>query len=172
MVGADLTGATLGASVNLRRAVFCDTTMPDGSIGDSGSGRGTACCPTCRPATCGSLGLECGAWPDGCGCALECGRCQDGDAPACDAGTCARCDALCTCGDCLTRATGDTERIAADFGECGDLCASNADCTNPELPACVVALTDRVTNQTTTVADLCGPPVTVGICSTLEACGP
>ncbi len=171
-VGADLTGARLGASVNLHRTIFCNTTMPDGSINVSDCDRGTACCPTCLPATCETLGLECGAWPDGCGGGLECGRCPLGDTPACDAGTCVRCEALCTCGECLTFATGDTECIVADFGECGDPCASNADCTNPDLPACVVSLTDRVTNETTTVADLCGPPVTVGICSALEACGP
>jgi hypothetical protein len=171
-VGADLTGATLGASVNLRRAVFCDTIMPDGSTDDSGCDRGTTCCPTCRPATCESLGLECGAWPDGCGGALECGVCPPGATPACDDGMCVSCDALCSCGDCLTFATGDTECIIADFGECTEPCASNADCTNPNLPACVVSITDRVTNETTTVADLCGPPVTVGICSAPDACGP
>src|SRR5919106_359927 len=33
---ADLTGARLGASVNLRGAVFCNTTMPDGTIDNSG----------------------------------------------------------------------------------------------------------------------------------------
>ena len=170
-VGADLTGATLGASVNLRRAIFCNTIMPNGSINVSDCDRGTECCPTCLPATCASLGVECGSWPDGCGGGIECGRCPFGDTPACDAGTCVRCDALCDCGSCLTFATGDAECIVADVGECGDPCESNADCTDPDLPACVVAVTDRVTNSTTTVASLCGPPVTVGICSTLEACG-
>jgi hypothetical protein len=172
LVGADFTGATLGASVNLSRAIFCDTIMPNGSINNSGCNRGTECCSTCRPATCESLGLECGAWPDGCGGSLACGVCPDGDTPACDAGTCVRCDALCTCGDCLTFASGDTECVVADFGECEDPCKSNADCTNPALPACVVSITERITNETTTLTDLCGPPITVGACTALEACGP
>ncbi len=41
---ANLTGAKLGASVNLRGAIFCNTTMPDGSIDDSGCEGSTPCC--------------------------------------------------------------------------------------------------------------------------------
>jgi hypothetical protein len=170
LVGADLTDARLGASVNLHNAVFCNTTMPDGTVDNSGCNRGTACCPICHPATCESLGLECGAWPDGCGGEIQCGQCPLGDTPVCDAGTCVRCDALCDCGACMTFATGDSTCDAGSFGECGDPCASNADCTNPELPACVVSLTERITNATTTIAFLCGPPVTVGACAALAPC--
>lgn len=43
-VGADLTGARLGPSVNLHHAVFCNTTMPDGSLDNSGCEGETACC--------------------------------------------------------------------------------------------------------------------------------
>jgi hypothetical protein len=170
-VGADLRGARLGASVNLGGAIFCDTTMPDGSVDDSGCGQGTSCCPTCRPATCQSLGVQCGSWPDGCGGALQCGRCPLGATPACaEDGTCARCDAVCECGACVTFADGDTLCDAGEFGECGDPCESNADCTNPNLPACVVSITEPVTNETTTIASLCGPPVTVGACAALAPC--
>ena len=41
---------------------------------------------SCAPATCESLGLECGAPNDGCSGNLSCGGCGDGD--ACAAGTC------------------------------------------------------------------------------------
>jgi hypothetical protein len=43
-VSADLTGAKLGSSVNLDKAVFCNTTMPDGTINDSGCEGETPCC--------------------------------------------------------------------------------------------------------------------------------
>jgi uncharacterized protein YjbI with pentapeptide repeats len=45
-VGADLTGARLGGSVNLGGAIFCQTTMPDGTRDNSGCERETACCRT------------------------------------------------------------------------------------------------------------------------------
>jgi len=43
-VGADLTGAKLGSSVNLHKAVFCNTVMPDGTRDDSGCEGETPCC--------------------------------------------------------------------------------------------------------------------------------
>lgn len=45
LVGASLEGAKLGASVDLGGAIFCNTTMPDGTSNDSGCGQTTACCP-------------------------------------------------------------------------------------------------------------------------------
>jgi len=54
-VGADLLGAKLGASVNRRQAIFCNTRMPDGSFDASGCDKTTACCPPlerdCPPTT-------------------------------------------------------------------------------------------------------------------------
>jgi hypothetical protein len=41
---ADLTGAKLGASVNRHGAIFCNTTMPDGTIDNSGCEGETPCC--------------------------------------------------------------------------------------------------------------------------------
>jgi predicted DNA-binding protein YlxM (UPF0122 family) len=34
--------------------------------------------PSCTPATCQSLGKQCGTWPDGCGGTINCGSCQSG----------------------------------------------------------------------------------------------
>jgi hypothetical protein len=34
--------------------------------------------PSCTPATCQSLGKQCGTWPDGCGGTLNCGTCPSG----------------------------------------------------------------------------------------------
>jgi hypothetical protein len=59
-VKANLRDAKLGASVNLDKAIFCRTLMPDGSLNDRDCAKGTACCPT--PTVC--EGEACG--PDDC----------------------------------------------------------------------------------------------------------
>jgi hypothetical protein len=53
LVGADLFGANTDGA-DFRGAILCGTTMPDGSIDDSGCDNGTDCCPTtpCTPGTC------------------------------------------------------------------------------------------------------------------------
>jgi hypothetical protein len=81
-VDASLLGATLGSSVNLGKAIFCNTVMPDGSINNSGCDRGTACCPTtcqgdsCPPGGCNLLDELCGALAGPC-CAGQ-GTCTGG----------------------------------------------------------------------------------------------
>jgi len=62
-VNATLLDAKLGNSVNLDKAIFCHTIMPDGSIDDSGCDKATACCPTAPPPqgdTCRGLFNLCG----------------------------------------------------------------------------------------------------------------
>jgi hypothetical protein len=55
---AVLTGAKLGASVNLRGAIFCNTTMPDGTIDNSGCEGETPCCHL-RVQNCPDARIEC-----------------------------------------------------------------------------------------------------------------
>ncbi len=64
LVDANLSGAIVTNSTNLYNAIFCNTTMPDGSVNDSGCASGTACCPT---QSCVS-NADCG----------PCGRCSSG----------------------------------------------------------------------------------------------
>jgi hypothetical protein len=47
LIDANLTGAIIGNTTNLYNAIFCNTTMPDGSVNNSGCDSGTACCPAC-----------------------------------------------------------------------------------------------------------------------------
>lgn len=49
LVNADFTGATFAKNTNLANAIFCNTTMPNGDIDNSGCGEGTACCTMCVP---------------------------------------------------------------------------------------------------------------------------
>jgi hypothetical protein len=88
--GAVLVEARLGASVNLDKAVFCNTVMPDGSVDDSGCGKTTACCPPVerdcangRPACYTDRGGTCGDFL---------GYATDGDIGYCGNGFC--------CGPC------------------------------------------------------------------------
>lgn len=96
LVDADFTDATFANSTNLYGAIFCNTTMPDGSINDSGCASGTACCPAgCAPQC---TGKACGA-NDGCG-----SPCQSGSCP-----TCKTCDSTGAC--------------VSDPGQEGDTCS-------------------------------------------------
>ena len=56
--GADLTGARLGSSVNLSGAIFCNTTMPDGTIDNRGCEGETPCCHL-RLQDCPNAKIEC-----------------------------------------------------------------------------------------------------------------
>ncbi|MGH2618265.1 MAG: pentapeptide repeat-containing protein, partial [Thermomicrobiales bacterium] len=49
LVGANLLDAVIDNSTNLKDAIFCRTLMPDGTVNDSGCGKGTRCCPTPDP---------------------------------------------------------------------------------------------------------------------------
>ena len=75
-------------------------TSPGGPGGQSNpGGQGTsqgdpdgAADPNCRSQTCPQLGMECGAWGDGCGGTLSCGSCPGGK--VCDVGHCAAAGAV------------------------------------------------------------------------------
>jgi hypothetical protein len=90
LVDADLTGATFDVPANRFRAIFCRTTMPDGSINNDGCDNGTECCPTCA----GSDGAVCPPNP------------QTGEAGFCCAGGFCSCGGVCCAGpDCFVLTT-------------------------------------------------------------------
>jgi hypothetical protein len=66
-------------------------------------------CETCVPATCASLGLECGSASDGCGKYVSCGSCTTNTRPFCLSDKCygsSVCDARMTfLGSCLRKIT-------------------------------------------------------------------
>jgi len=187
LVDADFTDATLANNTNLYNAIFCRTTMPDGSVNNSGCTSGTPCCPTCdtahlcasgccnmaagtcgacpggstcgggnpgipgicgcTPATCQSLGKQCGSWPDGCGQTLTCGPCTSGQVcleqgTCCTPETCASLGKTCgrwpdSCGG-LTPPCGGCHRESptpsCDNGTCAacsSICPDYFDCINP-----------------------------------------
>jgi hypothetical protein len=58
LVSASLQAAKLGSSVNLDKAIFCNTLMPDGTFNDRDCDKDTACCPT-PPPICEECGDAC-----------------------------------------------------------------------------------------------------------------
>ncbi|MCS6798080.1 MAG: hypothetical protein NZ898_06075 [Myxococcota bacterium] len=72
---ADITGPEMDAS--------------DGNVPTPDAAEASAPDAGCVPATCASLGVECGRWDDGCGASAECGTCDAG--AACDSGGRCRC---------------------------------------------------------------------------------
>jgi hypothetical protein len=134
LVDANLTGATIIGSTNLGGAIFCRTTMPNGSENNSGCGKGTACCPTCLASDecpgdqvcCGPRcrSLECCSDAD-CGGDACCGNacCPDGD--VCDAADPSAC---CTPAVCPTNACGPIPDGCGSTLECGSCGGATPNC--------------------------------------------
>jgi Pentapeptide repeats (8 copies) len=66
LVNANLQGAKLDNSVNLDKAIFCHTLMPNGEFDDRDCDKDTACCPT-PPLLCEECGDACGRPGETCG---------------------------------------------------------------------------------------------------------
>ncbi|MGH2615344.1 MAG: pentapeptide repeat-containing protein [Thermomicrobiales bacterium] len=133
LVDANLAGAIIDNSTNLFQAVFCRTTMPDGSINDSGCNRGTVCCPTCDEVNTCPAGQTC------CN-----GRCVDLDTDANNCGACGIIcdpDGSCQSGECSPCPPG---WIELSNGECGFSCTEDGDCPGDGCETCAAALPDGV----------------------------
>ncbi len=166
LVDANLTGATINGSTNFGAAIFCRTTMPDGSSNNSGCGKGTACCPTCDDEHPCEEGRCCIG-----------GRCRV--AECCDAGDCggnACCNHVCcAAGDaCDTRTNPDEccEPAACPVNGCGvidDGCGGTRDCGGcaQPRPLCCAGVCGECCNS----AD-CGGNVCCGnlCCPSGEVC--
>ena len=113
LVDANLSGATVAGNTNLSYAVLCRTTMPNGSLNNSGCHLGTDCCPTCDIAhPCTVPGQRCCH-----------GRCVS--AQCCAAGDCA--EQTCKSKDCQ-----NFQCVYANQsnGVAGSQCANPRQCCN------------------------------------------
>jgi hypothetical protein len=118
----------------------CTPNCTGKACGSDGCGGSCGTCPfpndvcesgqcNCKPASCISLGYECGTPSDGCGKTLVCGTCPDGK--ACNNGKCA----------CAPQCTGKQCGVNGCGGSCGTCGAgktcSNFQCVdNTTLPGC------------------------------------
>lgn len=70
---------------------------------------------TCTPATCSSLGYNCGTWSDGCGGTLNCGSCSGSQ--------------ICASGTCVTTCTPETcSSLGYTCGSASDGCGGTLNC--------------------------------------------
>ncbi len=155
LIDADLTNAKFNGGTNLSGTLFCRTTMPDGSVNNSGCDRDTRCCGTCIAiggvcgagiggscyggATCQSGICACPAnEPHNCnGVCQQCcndGNCS-GSTPKCCGGVCRKCCAAgncpaqeCRTANCTVQGT-CTYTVVAD-NRSGPLCPSPLVCCN------------------------------------------
>ncbi len=166
LVDADLTGARL-AGANTGTAIFCRTTMPDGTENNSGCNKGTACCPTCTSDTQCEDGERC---CEGRCQAVEC--CGDGVRSNCEDGQVC-CDNQCVEGECCgqgVRGNCDAGEVCCDgLCESGDACCealrepctSVDQCCAAEDVAC--AQNNAVVDQTVCCSTLGGPCSGLGL---------
>jgi hypothetical protein len=116
-VDADLNGAKFNGA-NSGTAVYCRTTMPDGSRSIAGCSRGNRCCDTCNKA----VGESCAAAGDVCCGGATCcdGTCVETGSDESHCGSCGnQCDSGLTCcgGTCVNLLT-DLDNCT----ECGNVC--------------------------------------------------
>ncbi len=112
LIDANLTGAIIANNTNLYYAVLCRTTMPDGSINNSGCGLGTECCAACDATHPCPAGQLC--------CSGRCVSCQCCEASECPDQTCK--SKACTDNQCVYTNQGS--------GTGGTNCADPLQCCN------------------------------------------
>jgi hypothetical protein len=152
LVDADLTGARL-AHANLTGAVLCRTTMPNGTVNNSGCGAATECCPTCNAAIGGS-------------CAAPGAICCDG--ATCQGGFC-RCPAGRTAcgGRCV-----DTTTDPRNCGGCGEVCAEGQACVDGACSGCPAGQEELDNGSCATVCDPGTQDCPSGCFCSMETPGP
>ena len=152
---------------------------PDSPPPVGGGGGGTGGGGNCQPATCASLGRNCGQIADGCGGVLECGTCGDGTncggggtPNVCGAGTCTpkTCAQLgFNCG----QAPDGCGRLL-DCGTCGNgqTCGVN---NTPNVcggkPSCKPTTCAEQGKNCGSLSDGCGGTLACGSCGNGQACG-
>jgi hypothetical protein len=136
----------------------------------------------CVPATCASLGQECGQPNDGCGGTLDCGGC--GNTELCDSGLCVEelvttpAPPACvpdTCGvlgiECGVRSDGCGDYIACGNCESGYSCNSGV-CvqTSSPPPVCEPDTCDSLSRECGVASDGCGGSLSCGGCQSGYSC--
>jgi len=137
----------------------------------------------CVPATCESLGQECGQPGDGCGGTLDCEGCEGNE--LCDSGVCVEelvttlpspacvpdtCEGLGI--ECGVRSDGCGGYVACGGCESGSSCNSGA-CvqdSSPPPPACEPDTCDSLYRECGVASDGCGGALSCGSCGTGATC--
>jgi hypothetical protein len=98
LVDANLRGAQANGTTNWLGAVYCRTTMPNGTTNNSGCNQGTNCCPTCDAAhPCPASQVCCNGRCRAGDCCTN-AQCPDPAKPVCVNNRCAPCTTSQQCG--------------------------------------------------------------------------
>ncbi len=140
----------------------------------------------CVPATCESLGQECGQPGDGCGGTLNCGGCEGNE--LCDSGVCVEelmttppppacvpdtCEGLGI--ECGVRSDGCGDYMACGGCQSGSSCNSGVCVQDPATsapppPACEPDTCDSLYRECGVASDGCGGALSCGSCGSGESC--
>ena len=139
----------------------------------------------CAPATCESLGQECGQPGDGCGGTLNCGGCEGNE--LCDSGVCVEelmttpppaacvpdtCEGLGI--ECGVRSDGCGDYVACGGCQSGSSCNSGVCVQDPVTssppPACEPDTCESVYRECGVASDGCGGALSCGACPSAERC--
>ena len=188
---APATCETLGSDCG-QRSDGCNRTLNCGVCGGGQLCSSGACVDesvsvpppqTCTPASCQSLGAECGAPSDGCGGTLNCGGCDAGQLcsnnvcvdqpmtpppPACVPTTCQALGA-----ECGVRSNGCGGTLNCGGCDAGQSC-SNSLCIDPPVtpppPACVPTTCQALGAECGARSDGCGGTLNCGGCGGTDTC--
>ncbi len=125
------------------------------------------CVAVCVPATCASLGKNCGSWSNNCGGTLNCGSCNSGQ--TCSNGQCSTVCVPATCAS-LGKNCGYWSNNCGGTLNCGS-CNSGQTCSNGQCSTvCVPATCASLGYGCGTASDGCGGTISCGDCSAGKAC--
>jgi hypothetical protein len=135
LVDADLSGATINGTTNFSQTIRCRTTMPNGTVDNTGCNKGTTCCPTCieEGETCGAgIGGSC---CDGTSCVngvCVCGPCTEVE---CQTATCEVVGGVAVCNYDVVP-DGDQGPLCDGADEicCSGSCVTGVCCTDDQCP--------------------------------------
>jgi hypothetical protein len=158
LIDADLTDANLKGA-NLKDAIFCRTTMPDGSTNDSGCGKGTACCPACDAENLCDPDERCCAGRCRAGNCCRNADCEDPARPICRNNVCRPCTSHSQCGAglrCCGGACVNTNTDEDNCGVCGLACADGEECEDGDccLPFTTFGNTEDTPDGARLISDM------------------
>ena len=131
--------------------------------------------PACTPATCASLGKQCGTWGNGCGNTLNCGQCSSPPPPSCVPSTelCNNQDDNCNgqVDESVTQSCSNScGNVGMQYCTRGSWSACNAQACPPPPPACTPATCASLGKQCGSWNNGCGNTMNCGGCTSPDTC--
>lgn len=130
LVDANFTGAIMNGSTNTG-AIFCRTTMPNGTVNNAGCNLGTTCCPTCDAAHPCPGGQVCCNGRCRAGDCCSDAQCTDPTKPICLNNRCSPCTTNRQCGNGRVCCEGQCQSgVCCTAADCADRACQGKTCSN------------------------------------------